>query len=65
MATETPPESSIITAKIPEPLLNDLRQIAKAEGRSLSSQVRLFLAESVTRKNTARPEHPGQTAAAA
>ena len=38
---------------LPKPLLSELRVIAKAEGRSFASQVRIFLADAVTRKNTA------------
>ena len=58
--------TTVITARMPEPLINQLRVIAKAEGRSLSSQIRIFLDRAVTQTNTARPsEHPGQTAAAA
>ena len=41
------------TVQLPKKLLKELQEIAKAEGRSLASQVRIFLAESVTRKNTA------------
>lgn len=47
-------EHRTITAQIPEALLRTLRSIAQAEGRSLSSQIRLFLSQSVTRKNTAK-----------
>lgn len=46
-------EKITITAQLPEPLVNKLREIAKAEGRSLSSQIRLFLASAVTQQNTA------------
>lgn len=41
------------TVQLPEGVLKDLRKIAKSEGRSLASQVRIFLAEAVTRRNTA------------
>lgn len=41
------------TISLTTELLESLREIAKAEGRSLSGQLRFFLAESVTRKNTA------------
>ena len=37
---------------LPETLLAEIREIAKTEGRSVSSQVRLFLGEAVTRQNT-------------
>ena len=43
------------SVQLPKPLLKKLQQIAQAEGRSLASQVRIFLAESVTRNNTAEP----------
>lgn len=43
---------------LPEPLLAQLREIAKAEGRSVSSQVRIFLADAVTRKNTEDADRP-------
>ena len=48
-------EHRTITAQIPEALLRTLRSIAQAEGRSLSSQIRLFLSQSVTRKTRLRP----------
>lgn len=58
--------TTIITARLPEPLIDQLRVIAKAEGRSLSSQIRIFLARAVTQTNTRHPaEHPGEHAAAA
>lgn len=41
------------SVQLPEGLVSKLRKIAKAEGRSLASQIRIFLAESVTGKNTA------------
>lgn len=40
------------TIQLPKDLLKKLREIAAAEGRSVASQVRIFLAEAVTRKNT-------------
>lgn len=40
------------TVQLPKPLLKTLQKIALAEGRSVASQVRIFLAEAVTRKNT-------------
>lgn len=40
------------TIQLPEELLKELQEIARLEGRSVASQVRLFLAEAVTRKNT-------------
>lgn len=55
------------SVSLPEPLVKTLKEIAKREGRSLSSQVRLFLAESVTRKNTDalhNAEHPAHPHAA-
>lgn len=45
-------EKITVTAQLPAVLVEELRQIAKKEGRSLSSQVRLFLGEAVTRQNT-------------
>lgn len=42
------------TVQLSESLLEQLKKIATAEGRSLASQVRIFLADSVTRKNTAK-----------
>lgn len=42
------------SVQLPSPLLADLRKIAQAEGRSLSAQVRIFLASAVTRTNTAK-----------
>lgn len=42
-----------VTAQLPKELHETLKIIAKAEGRSLSSQVRLFLDQAVTRQNTA------------
>ena len=41
-----------ITAQLPVPLVNELKSIAKAEGRSLASQIRIFLADAVTQQNT-------------
>jgi hypothetical protein len=40
--------------QLPIPLLETLQSIAKAEGRSLASQIRIFLADAVTRKNTVK-----------
>ena len=40
------------TVQLPRELLKELQEIARIEGRSLASQVRIFLGESVTRKNT-------------
>ena len=37
---------------LPKGLHSKVRKIAKSEGRSFASQVRIFLAEAVTRKNT-------------
>jgi hypothetical protein len=41
------------TVQLPKKLLKELQDIARNEGRSLASQVRIFLADAVTRKNTA------------
>lgn len=50
---EAPSDEKItVTAQLPTALVDELRLIAKREGRSLSSQVRLFLGEAVTRQNT-------------
>lgn len=40
------------TIQLPKPLLDALKKIALTEGRSVASQVRIFLADSVTRQNT-------------
>lgn len=40
------------TIQLPKKLLAELKSISQKEGRSVASQVRIFLAESVTRKNT-------------
>lgn len=50
---------------LPRPLLEELKEIARLEGRSASAQARLFLAQSVTRKNKTKqkPRTPLQTAA--
>jgi hypothetical protein len=42
-----------VSVQLPEELKNKLALIAKAEGRSLASQIRLFLADAVTQHNTA------------
>jgi len=47
------------TVQLPKGLLKSLQEIARSEGRSVASQVRVFLAESVTRKNTANAEAAG------
>lgn len=44
------------TVQLPRELLKELQEIARIEGRSLASQVRIFLGESVTRKNTEATE---------
>ena len=44
------------TVQLPKELLKRLQQIARAEGRSVASQVRIFLAESVTRINTEKQD---------
>jgi metal-responsive CopG/Arc/MetJ family transcriptional regulator len=44
------------TVQLPKKLLKELQEIARKEGRSLASQVRIFLAESVTRSVTFRTE---------
>ncbi|AKC83788.1 hypothetical protein IMCC26134_15170 [Verrucomicrobia bacterium IMCC26134] len=46
-------EKISITAQLQKPLVEELKLIAKAEGRSLASQIRLFLANAVTQQNTA------------
>jgi metal-responsive CopG/Arc/MetJ family transcriptional regulator len=48
------------TVQLPKKLLKELQEIAKAEGRSLASQVRIFLADSVTRKNTNQQQEAAQ-----
>lgn len=40
------------SVQFPKKLLKELQEIARKEGRSMASQVRVFLAEAVTRKNT-------------
>jgi hypothetical protein len=40
------------TIQLPKELLKKLQNIALTEGRSVASQVRIFLTEAVTRKNT-------------
>lgn len=40
------------TVQLPAALLKTLREIAQKEGRSVASQVRIFLADSVTRFDT-------------
>jgi hypothetical protein len=44
------------SVQLPKPLRAQLQKIAKAEGRSLASQIRIFLAESVTRTVTEKQE---------
>lgn len=46
-------EKVTITAQLPGPLVDELRSIARAEGRSLASQIRIFLADAVIQKTTA------------
>lgn len=48
------PEMVGTSIQLPSPLLEDLRKIARTEGRSLAAQVRIFLGDAVTRKNTAK-----------
>ena len=49
--------------QLPSDLLAEIKAIAVAEGRSVSSQIRLFLTHSVTRKNTEAPvEVPARAA---
>lgn len=38
--------------QLPKKLLKELQEISRREGRSVASQVRIFLAEAVTRNNT-------------
>jgi predicted transcriptional regulator len=52
-APDVAPEKQTVTVELPMDLNETLRQIAKVEGRSLSGQIRFFLAQSVTRENTA------------
>lgn len=40
------------TVQLPKKLLKELQEIARKEGRSVASQVRVFLADAVTRMNT-------------
>ncbi len=48
--------------QLPTDLLAQIREIARLEGRSVSSQIRIFLGDAVTRKNTEwRPEIPLST----
>lgn len=44
------------TIQLPKRLLKELQGIARLEGRSVASQVRIFLADSVTRLNTVKLE---------
>lgn len=37
------------SVQLPKPLLREIQKIAKIENRSLAGQIRVFLAESVTR----------------
>jgi predicted transcriptional regulator len=46
------------TVQLPKKLLKELQEIARAEGRSVASQVRIFLADAVTRKNTVQHAAP-------
>lgn len=48
------------SVQLPKKLLKDLKEIAKAEGRSVASQVRIFLDEAVTRNNTENTEGDAQ-----
>lgn len=48
------PAMKTTTIQLDCKLLDQLKAIAASEGRSLASQVRIFLAASVTRKNTAK-----------
>lgn len=40
------------TIQLPKQLLQKIQKIASSEGRSVASQVRIFLADAVTRMNT-------------
>jgi predicted transcriptional regulator len=51
------------TIQLPQDTLKHLRQIAQKEGRSVASQVRIFLADSVTRINTEKQPEEFQPAA--
>lgn len=44
------------TVQLPKDVLKSLREIAQKEGRSVASQVRIFLADAVTRNITAEFE---------
>jgi len=45
-----------ITFDLPYGLATQLAKQAKSEGRSVASQIRLFIADAVTRRNAARAE---------
>jgi len=44
------------TVQLPKRLLAELKSISQKEGRSVASQVRIFLDDAVTRKNTVEPQ---------
>lgn len=50
------------TIQLPRTVLKNLQEIAMAEGRSVASQVRIFLADAVTRKNTVTKTEEGSKA---
>ena len=48
---ENPERMKTTTVQLSVDLLEEIKKIAKQEGRSTSSQVRIFLDQSVTQKN--------------
>ena len=44
-------EMKTTTVQLPRELLKELKKVAKLEGRSVGSQVRIFLADALTRIN--------------
>ena len=45
-----------ITFDLPNGVATQLSKLAKSEGRSIASQIRLFIADAVTRRNAAQAE---------
>jgi hypothetical protein len=45
-----------ITFDLPSGVATQLSKLAKSEGRSVASQIRLFIADAVTRRNAAKAE---------
>lgn len=56
------PEMIGTSIQLPEPLLAELRKIAKEEGRSLAAQIRIFLGDAVTRRVTRKSRKPNRAA---